>query len=166
MKKAITLLLAFSLITALTGCAPKMKEDITTTEQSTTVKAVKSDDIIVSEFEAQSSKEVKENKETDSMTVQEISDGVSTIALTTKVKAGEMCSLSVMGTPKKEFSVTVTDLNSNKVEFGNAINKKSDAGGFVSWGFSVPENTEKGLKIIIIREEGTANYMQTSVTVY
>lgn len=163
MKKAITLLLAFSLIAALTGCAPKIKEDITTTEQSTTVKSVKSDEIIVSEFEAQSS---KESKETDPMTVQEVSDGVSVIALTTKVKAGEMCSLSVMGTPKKEFSVTVTDLNSNKVEFGNAINKKSNADGFVTWGFSVPENTEKGLKIIIIREEGTANYLQTSVTVY
>ena len=104
--------------------------------------------------------------ETDPMTVQEKSDGISAVALSSKVKAGEMGTLTIMGSPEKEFSFSVTDIDSNKLEFAGTGNKTSDKAGFASWGFTVPENCGKGLKVIIVREEGTDKYLQTSITVY
>lgn len=164
MKKIIAALLAAITIISVFSACSKKEQTVETKEETATVK---SDDVLISEFKENiETKADGKTTETDPMTVQEKSDGISAVALSSKVKAGEMGTLTIMGSPKKEFSFSVTDIDSNKLEFAGTGNKTSDKAGFASWGFTVPENCGKGLKVIIVREEGTDKYLQTSITVY
>ncbi len=104
-------------------------------------------------------------KTVSSENIDEINEGVNVITKTTPVKKGNFATLVISGKPNTEYSIEFYETADNKASYKGLENKVSDSGGFTSWSFEIMPSCESGKKKIIIREKGSDNFVQTSITV-
>ena len=97
--------------------------------------------------------------------VKEISEGISVLTKTTPVLAGNSVTITVCGTPGKTYSIEFYDEGSTPSVTSGLENKKANEEGIVSWTFSTSPLCSAGSKKIIVKENGSKNYLQTSITV-
>ncbi len=104
-------------------------------------------------------------KTESSENIDEISEGLNVITKTTPVKKGNFATLVISGKPNTEYSIEFYETADNKASYTGLENKVSDSAGFTSWSFEIMPSCEGGKKKIIIREKGSDNFVQTSITV-
>ena len=97
--------------------------------------------------------------------VKEIANGLSVLTKTTPVIAGNSATITIMGNPNKNYSIEYYEEGSTPSVTTGLETKKSDDSGFVSWTFSVSPLCSAGPKKIVIKENGSNNCIQTSITV-
>lgn len=97
--------------------------------------------------------------------IKEISEGLSVLTKTTPVIAGNSVTITIMGNPNKNYSIEFYEEGSTPSVTTGLETKKSDDSGCVSWTFSVSPLCSAGPKKIIVKEKGTNNHVQTSITV-
>lgn len=118
----------------------------------------------------ETTKKPSENKTTTRKTgstepIKEIANGLNVLTKTTPVNAGNSATITIMGNPNKNYSIEFFEDGSTPSVTTGLETKKSDASGFVSWTFTVSPLCSAGPKKIVIKEKGTNNYIQTSITV-
>lgn len=120
--------------------------------------------------ENKTDKPSKDNKTTTSKsvsdeTVKNKSKGISVLSKTSPVKRGNSASVTIMGQSEKVYSIEFYS-DANTVSTTSGLNNKTaGSDGLVTWTFEVGNNCEPGNRKIIIREKGSDNFVQTSITV-
>lgn len=101
----------------------------------------------------------------NNVTVPEKSQGISILSKTTPVARGKQASITIMGTPNKEFTASfcTKGLNS-ETKLSQQI--KTDSVGIATLTFTVPSSCELGNNMLTVKETGTNNYLQTCITVF
>lgn len=98
--------------------------------------------------------------------IPDISNGISLLSKTSPVAKGAQASITVMGTPGKEFTVEFYENGKNDISKSADFKAKtSNSAGIVTWNFTVPSTSGLGNNMIIIKETGSKNSLQTSITV-
>lgn len=98
-------------------------------------------------------------------TVKDEIKGFSVLSKTTPVKRGNTASVTIMGQAGKSYSIEFYS-DADTVSTANGLTpKKADSNGFVTWTFEIGYDCEAGNRKIIIREKGSDNFVQTSITV-
>ena len=83
-----------------------------------------------------------------------------------KTSRGTQASITVMGTPNKEFTIEFYENgNDNLSKSAEFKAKTSNNSGIVTWVFTVPTSCGNGHNKIVIKEKGSKNSLQTSITV-
>lgn len=77
---------------------------------------------------------------------------------------GQLATISAKGTANAEFSAVLYDENATAI-VDDIKNVKSDDEGKFGFSFIIPDNTEVGSKLLVIREVGTENYLRTTIYV-
>lgn len=104
-------------------------------------------------------------KPTQPVTVPEKANGLSILFKSNSVSKGSDASITVNGENGKEYTVEVyRNANGEKLTSDSLKPVKADENGFVSWSFSTA-NCDKGYRKIIIRENNSDKYIQTSILV-
>lgn len=98
-------------------------------------------------------------------TVPEESDGINVVYKTDTVEKGGDASIMIQGTPGKTYIIEFYENSTKIADYSNLEKQKSDENGFVTWTFRVPMNCESGNRKIVIREEKSDKYVQTSIKV-
>ena len=71
-----------------------------------------------------------------------------------------------MGTPNKEFTIEFYENGNNNLSKSAEFKAKtSNSSGIVTWVFTVPTSCGSGNNKIVIKEKGSKNSLQTSITV-
>lgn len=97
--------------------------------------------------------------------IKEISKGIGVLTKTTPVMAGNSATITVLGNPNETYTIEFYEEGSTPSVASGLEAKKSNNAGFVSWTFSVSPLCSAGEKKIIIKEKGSQNYIQTSITI-
>ena len=97
--------------------------------------------------------------------IDEISKGIGVITKTTPVLPGNTATITVLGNPNKSYSIEFYEEGSTPSVTSGLENKTANQAGFVSWTFTVSPLCSAGNKKIIIKEIGSDNYIQTSITI-
>lgn len=98
-------------------------------------------------------------------TVKDESKGITVLSRTTPVKKGSSASVTIMGTAGKSYSIDFYKDNSSLYQTNGLGQQTADRNGLVTWTFTVGYDCESGNRKIIIKEKGSDNYVQTSITV-
>ena len=94
------------------------------------------------------------------------SNGISLLSKTSPTSRGTQASVTVMGTPNKEFTIEFYENgNDNLSKSAEFKAKTSNSSGIVTWVFTVPTSCGSGNNKIVIKEKGSKNSLQTSITV-
>lgn len=98
-------------------------------------------------------------------TVKNESKGISVISKTSPVKKGNSASVTIMGQSGKTYSIEFYK-NSSAIASADGLGTQTaDSNGLVTWTFEVGYDCEVGNRKIIIKEKGSDNFVQTSITV-
>lgn len=97
--------------------------------------------------------------------IQEISDGVNIVFKSNTVKKGDTASIMIQGTPGKKYSINFNVNSTTVADYSDLADQTADENGFVTWSFIIPSNCESGNKKIVIKENGSNNYAQTSINI-
>lgn len=97
--------------------------------------------------------------------IEELSKGIGVLTKTTPVRAGNSATITVLGNPDKSYTIEFYEDGSTPSTASGLETKKANSAGFVSWTFSVSPLCTPGEKKIIIKEIGSDNYIQTSITI-
>lgn len=101
----------------------------------------------------------------NNVTVPEKSQGISILSKTTPVARGKQASITIMGTPNKEFTASFcTKGLKSETKLSQQI--KTDSVGIATLTFTVPSSCELGNNMLTVKETGTNNYLQTCITVF
>ncbi len=101
----------------------------------------------------------------NNVTVPEKSQGMSILSKTSPVARGKQASITIMGTPNKEFTASFcTKGLKNEIKLSEQI--KTDSVGIATLVFTVPSSCELGNNMLTVKETGTSNYLQTCITVF
>lgn len=100
----------------------------------------------------------------ESVTVPEKSNGLNVLFKSNSVSRGDDAAITVNGAAGKEYTIEVYRNGKDLLISDTLKNKKADSNGFVSWTFPT-DNCESGYRKIIIRENGSDKYIQTSILV-
>lgn len=104
--------------------------------------------------------------EAELISIPDISNGISLLSKTSPTSKGTQASITVMGTPNKEFTIEFYENgNDNLSKSAEFKAKTSNSSGIVTWVFSVPTSCGSGNNKIVIKEKGSKNSLQTSITV-
>lgn len=120
---------------------------------------------------AQTKAEVKTTAKPDAteaelISIPDISNGISLLSKTSPTSKGAQASVTVMGTPNKEFTIEFYENgNDNLSKSAEFKAKTSNSSGIVTWVFTVPTSCGSGNNKIVIKEKGSKNSLQTSITV-
>lgn len=120
---------------------------------------------------AQTKEEVKTTAkpaatEAELISIPDISNGISLLSKTSPTSKGAQASVTVMGTPNKEFTIEFYENgNDNLSKSAEFKAKTSNSSGIVTWVFTVPTSCGSGNNKIVIKEKGSKNSLQTSITV-
>lgn len=101
---------------------------------------------------------------TESVTVPENSNGLNVLFKSNYVSRGDDAAITVNGVAGKEYTIEVYRNGKDLLVSDTLKNKSADSNGFVSWTFPT-DNCESGYRKIIIRENGSDKYIQTSILV-
>ena len=131
---------------------------LTTVAKTTEKKEIKTD-------KSTKKNETTTKKSISDETVKNESKGISVLSKTTPVKRGNSASVTIMGQAGKSYSI---EFYKDSAAVSTAIglaDKTADADGLVTWTFDVGYECEAGNRKIIIKEKGSDNFVQTSITV-
>lgn len=104
--------------------------------------------------------------EAELISIPDISNGISLLSKTSPTAKGTQASVTVMGTPNKEFTIEFYESgNDNLSKSADFKAKTSNSSGIVTWVFTVPITCGSGNNKIVIKEKGSKNSLQTSITV-
>lgn len=104
--------------------------------------------------------------EAELISIPDISNGISLLSKTSPTAKGTQASVTVMGTPNKEFTIEFYENgNDNLSKSAEFKAKTSNSSGIVTWVFTVPTTCGSGNNKIVIKEKGSKNSLQTSITV-
>lgn len=104
--------------------------------------------------------------EAELISIPDISNGISLLSKTSPTFKGAQASVTVMGTPNKEFTIEFYEnVNDNLSKSAEFKAKTSNSSGIVTWVFTVPTSCGSGNNKIVIKEKGSKNSLQTSITV-
>ena len=104
-------------------------------------------------------------KTTKGEKIDEISKGISLLTKTSPVAVGNSATVMIQGSPDKKYTIEFYETPSRKAESKDLAAKTADINGFVTWTFPIESSCEKGDRKVIIRENGSANFIQTSITI-
>lgn len=112
-----------------------------------------------------SDKEVK-TQAVNNEPIPEISNGISLLSKTSPVSKGYQASITVMGTPNKKFTIEFYKNGmKDPVKQSDLSEKTSNDAGIVTWTFTVPFDCSLGNNMVIIKESGSGNKLQTSINI-
>lgn len=97
--------------------------------------------------------------------VEEKAVGISLLSKSDPVETGNHATVIVQGTPGKTYSIEFYESPSRLANYSALEEKKADANGFVSWSFKVRNTCDLGTRKVIIKENNSTNYLQTSITI-
>lgn len=97
--------------------------------------------------------------------IPEISNGISVVTKTTPVIIGNSATVMVQGTPGKKHSIDFYESSSKIADYDGLEDKTADSNGFVTWTFEIKSSCETGNRKIVIKENDSGNYAQTSITI-
>lgn len=104
--------------------------------------------------------------EAELISIPDISNGISLLSKTSPTSKGAQASVTVMGTPNKEFTIEFYENgNDNLSKSAEFKAKTSNSSGIVTWVFTVPTSCGSGNNKIVIKEKGSKNSLQTSIAV-
>ena len=109
--------------------------------------------------------QVVTEKTTKGEKIDEISKGISLLTKTSPVAVGNSATVMIQGSPDKKYTIEFYETPSRRAESKDLAAKTADINGFVTWTFSIESSCEKGDRKVIIRENGSANFIQTSITI-
>lgn len=98
-------------------------------------------------------------------TINENAVGISLLSKSDPVKCGNHASIIIQGTPGKTYSIDFYKSPSEPANYSALKDTKADANGFVSWSFKITDSCTLGKRKVIIKEIGSSNYIETSITV-
>lgn len=98
-------------------------------------------------------------------TVNEKAVGISLLTKSDPVQIGNHATVVIQGAPGKTYSIDFFANPSKAATYNDLENKKADANGFVSWSFKIPSSCDLGKRKVIIKEENSSNYIETSITI-
>ena len=127
--------------------------------QKTTKKAV---DPTVKQTQAPNNttkKSVTNEKVNDAM------NGISVVFKTESVEKGSSASVMIQGEAGKKYSIDFYVTPDTAANLSALEDKTADENGFVTWTFNVPMSCESGNRKIIVKENGSDKYAQTSINV-
>lgn len=101
---------------------------------------------------------------TEPVTVPEKINGLNVLFKSNSVSRGDDAAITVNGVAGKEYTIEVYRNGKDLLVSDTLKNKQADSNGFVSWTFPT-DNCESGYRKIIIRENGSDKYIQTSILV-
>ena len=104
-------------------------------------------------------------KTTKGEKIDEISKGISLLTKTSPVAVGNSATVMIQGSPDKKYTIEFYETPSRRAESKDVAAKTADINGFVTWTFPIESSCEKGDRKVIIRENGSANFIQTSITI-
>lgn len=105
------------------------------------------------------------DKTTKGEKIDEISKGISLLTKTTPVAVGNSATVMIQGSPDQKYTIEFYETPSRKSESKDLSAKTADINGFVTWTFPIDSSCEKGDRKVIIRENGSSNFIQTSITI-
>ena len=97
--------------------------------------------------------------------INNVENGINIVFKTSSVEKGSAASIMIQGEPGKKYSIEFYATPADAANLSSLGDKTADENGFVSWTFDVPMNCESGNRKIIVKENGTENYAQTSINV-
>ena len=104
--------------------------------------------------------------EAELISIPDISNGISLLSKTSPTFKGTQASVTVMGTPNKEFTIEFYENGNDNLSKSTEFKAKtSNSSGIVTWVFTVPTSCGSGNNKIVIKEKGSKNSLQTSITV-
>lgn len=101
---------------------------------------------------------------TELVTVPEKSNGLNVLFKSNSVSRGDDAAITVNGAAGKEYTIEVYRNGKDLLVSDTLKKKQADSNGFVSWTFPT-DNFESGYRKIIIKENGSDKYIQTSILV-
>ena len=104
-------------------------------------------------------------KTTKGEKIDEISKEISLLTKTSPVAVGNSATVMIQGSPDKKYTIEFYETPSRRAESKDLAAKTADINGFVTWTFPIESSCEKGDRKVIIRENGSANFIQTSITI-
>lgn len=111
-----------------------------------------------------SATKVQNATETQPVTIQEITNGLSLLFKTDVVSRGNDATITVSGETGKEYTIEVYRNNTDKLASDSLKANNADSNGFVSWTFDT-DNCESGYRKVIIKESNGEKYIQTSIKI-
>lgn len=97
--------------------------------------------------------------------IEEISEGVGVLTKTTPVRAGNSATITIIGEPEKKYNIYYYEDGSTPSTASGLEEKTANGAGFVSWTFKTSPDCPAGAKKIIIKEVGSDDFCQTSITI-
>ncbi len=97
--------------------------------------------------------------------IKEEAEGINIVMKNETVEKGNTASVMIQGEPGKKYSIDFYTSPTETANLSSLEDKTADENGFVTWTFGVPMSCESGNRKIIIKENGTDNYAQTSINV-
>ena len=97
--------------------------------------------------------------------INEKSVGIFMLSKTDPVQVGNQATIFIQGTPGNTYSIEFYETPSSAAKLVELEDKKADANGFVSWSFEIRNTCNLGKRKVIIKEKGSDNYIETSITV-
>ncbi len=88
--------------------------------------------------------------------------GIFMLSKTDPVQVGTQATIFIQGTPGKTYSIDFYETPSSTVKIEE---KKADANGFVSWSIKIKNTCNLGKRKVVIKENNSDNYLETSITV-
>lgn len=88
--------------------------------------------------------------------------GLFMLSKTDPVQTGNHATVIIQGTPGKTYSIEFYETPTSKSKIDDA---KADANGFVTWTFEITNACNAGKRKVIIKENNSDNYIETSITV-
>ena len=95
-------------------------------------------------------------------TINEKSVGIFMLSKSDPVSVGNHATIFIQGTPGKTYSIEFYETPSSTAKLED---KKADANGFVSWSFEIRRACNLGKRKVVIKENNSSNYLETSITV-
>ncbi len=97
--------------------------------------------------------------------IEEKSKGITIVTKSSPVMSGNTATIMIQGKPKKKYTIDFYESSSKKADYSGLEIKTADSNGFVTWSFEIEDSCELGNRKIYIKENGSGNYLQTSIKV-
>lgn len=93
------------------------------------------------------------------------SNGINIVFKSNSVEKGGSASVMIQGEPGKKYSIDFYTAPTETANLSALTDQTADENGFVTWTFNIPMSCESGNRKIVVKENGSANYAQTSINV-
>ncbi len=91
--------------------------------------------------------------------------GISIVFKTASVEKGNTASVMIQGEPGKKYSIDFYTSPTETANLSALESKNADENGFVTWTFIIPMSCESGNRKIVVKENGSDKYAQTSINI-